>query len=283
MIFAFGEDGMITVHESEADAQRQWEGLDVESHAVVFYDERGSWLKPHFTRPNEQSTFGIMVTSGEYRLIASAEVPPEVDMIEVALAEAAGVEPNPHLNSVSAIRDHIRCAESKRLDRIEQAFRAGDLAALRAALDDPAIVPNGPMPTALGPCLTYAIYWSPLPFIRQLLELGADPNQHDGDGFPPLIAALTKTREVPGSRKRDDVAEIVALLLKHGADPNQRGVNDYTALHQAVAERNAAAIELRLAAGADPKLKTRIDECETPAAMARSAGLAAIADRLDHA
>lgn len=283
MIFAFGEDGMITVHESEADAQRQWEGLDVESQAVVFYDERGIWLKPHFTKPNAESTLGIMVTSGEYRLLASPEMPPDVDAIEVALAEAAGVEPNPHLNSVSAIREHIRCAESKRLLRIDRAFKAGDLEALRAAVDDPASVPNGPMPMVIGPCLTYAIYWSPLPFIRQLLELGADPNQHDGDGFPPLIAALTKTREVPGSLKRDDVPEIVALLLTHGADPNQRGVNDYTALHQAVAERNAAAIELLLAAGADPTLKTRIDECETPAAMARRAGLIAIADRLDHA
>lgn len=158
------------------------------------------------------------------------------------------------------------------LDRIDAAFAAGDLAALRAAVDDPSIVPNGPMPPAIGPCLAYAIYWSPLAFIRQLLEIGADPNHNDGDGFPPLHAALSKTHPHPGSMTRTDVNEVIALLLKFGADPNQRGFNDYTALHKAVEERNAGAIELLLDAGADPNLKTRIDDCETPREMARKAG-----------
>jgi hypothetical protein len=58
--------------------------------------------------------------------------------------------------------------------KIHAAFRAGDL----AALDDPAVIPNRPMPLAIGPCLEYAIYHRPLPFIRTMLELGADPNQH---------------------------------------------------------------------------------------------------------
>src|SRR5262245_42416759 len=93
--------------------------------------------------------------------------------------------------------------EQRRLDdqlrRIDDAFAAGDLDALRAAVDDSAVIPNGAMPMAIGPCLTYAIYWSPLAFIGQLLELGADPNADDGDGFPPLHAALTKTLPHPGS------------------------------------------------------------------------------------
>jgi uncharacterized protein len=176
-----------------------------------------------------------------------------------------------------------RCREAMQFDRIHKAFVVGDLEALRAAVDDPAIVPNGQMPMAIGPCLTYAIYWSPLSFIRQLLEIGADPNHDAGDGFPSLMAALVKTRDVPGSMKRDDVNEIVALLLQHGADPNQRGINDYTALHQAVAERNESAIDQLLAAGADPNLKTRIDDCHSPAELARAAGLTRIADRLDRA
>jgi ankyrin repeat protein len=167
-----------------------------------------------------------------------------------------------------------------RFRRIDAAFKAGDLEALRAAVDDPALIPNGPMPIEIGPCLVYAIYWSPFAFIRRLLEIGADPNHDDHDGFPPLIAALTKTRDQPGSMKRDDVLEVVALLLEHGADPNQRGINDYTPLHMAVAERNARAIDVLLAAGADPRLETRIDECETPLEMARKAGCTEIAARL---
>ena len=38
VIFAFGDDGMIGVHETEAEVRREWEGLDVESQTVVFYD-----------------------------------------------------------------------------------------------------------------------------------------------------------------------------------------------------------------------------------------------------
>ena len=173
--------------------------------------------------------------------------------------------------------DDERCAEARKLQRIDDAFKKGDLEALREAVDDSAAVPNGRMPNTIGPCLIYAIYRSPLSFIRTLLEIGADPNAPVDDGFPPLIAALTCTRDVPGANRRTDVDEIVRLLLSFGTDPNQRGINDYTPLHMAVAERNALAVQILLDGGADPELRTRIDECETPLEMAQAAGLDAIA------
>ena len=49
--------------------------------------------------------------------------------------------------------DEERCAEHERFKKIDAAFKAGDLAALRAAVEDPDAVPNGPMPLAIGPCL----------------------------------------------------------------------------------------------------------------------------------
>ena len=170
-----------------------------------------------------------------------------------------------------------RCAEARKFQRLDDAFKKGDLEGLRAAVDDPALVPNGVIPHTIGSCLVYAIYHSPLPFIRTLLEIGADPNAPVDDGFPPLIAALTCTRDLPGANKRTDVGEIVRLLLSFRTDPNQRGINDYTPLHMAVAERNALAVQILLDGGADPELRTRIDECETPLEMARAAGLDAIA------
>ena len=91
-----------------------------------------------------------------------------------------------------------RCAEAKKFQRINDAFHKGDLDALRAAVDDPALVPNGRMPITIGSCLVYAIYHSPLPFIRTLLEIRANPNAPADDGFPPLIAALSCSRDVPG-------------------------------------------------------------------------------------
>jgi uncharacterized protein len=179
--------------------------------------------------------------------------------------------------------DDERCAGADQFRRIDQAFRTGDLDALRAAVDDPAIVPNGPMPRAIGSCLVYAIYHSPIAFIRTLLAIGANPNTPADDGFPPLIAALACSRDAPGAPRRPDVDEVVRLLLASGADPNQRGINDYTPLHMAVAERNALAVRCLLQAGADPSLRTRIDDCETPLEMARAAGSSQIAAMLSGA
>jgi uncharacterized protein len=170
-----------------------------------------------------------------------------------------------------------RCREHQRIVKIDAAFREGSLAALRAAVDDPDSVPNGVMPMAIGPCLEYAIYHSPLSFIRELLELGADPNPTEHAGFPPLIAALSCSRPQPGSPGRTDTVDILVLLLTFGADPNQRGVNDYTALHMAVSQRHAPAVRILLDAGADPRLRTRIDDCETPHEMAERARLHDIA------
>ncbi len=170
-----------------------------------------------------------------------------------------------------------RCAEYEQFKKIDAAFRAGDLAALRIAVDDPDDVPNGPMPLTIGRCLEYAIYHSPLSFIHTLLEIGAEPDPTDHAGFPPLIAALSCTRSRPGSPGRPDVVKILKLLFSFGADPNQRGVNDFTALHMAVSERNLPALKLLLESGADPRLKTRIDDYETPREMAEKAGLSEFA------
>jgi len=176
--------------------------------------------------------------------------------------------------------DAERCAEYEKFKKVDAAFRAGDLVALRAAVDDPAVVPNGLMPLTIGSCLEYAIYHSPLPFIRTLLEIGADPNPAGHAGFPPLIAAVSCARPRPGSPGRPDVLEILQLLLAFKSDPNQRGINDYTPLHMAVSEHDLWTVDLLLQAGAAPCLRTRIDNYETPREMAEKAGLREIAEML---
>ena len=173
--------------------------------------------------------------------------------------------------------DDERCRHARKIEAIERAFAAGDLEALRAAVDDPSTVPNGVMPIEIGPCLVFAIYRSPLSFIRTLLELGAEPNAPVDDGFPPLIAALSCAQQVEGATPRTDLDDLLRLLLAFGADPNQRGINDYTPLHMAVAVGQPRAVAILMDAGADPDLRTRIDACETPIEMAEAAGLAAVA------
>lgn len=164
-------------------------------------------------------------------------------------------------------------SDGDRALRVDAAFRDGDLEALRDALGDPDLVPDGPMPAGIGGCLEYAIYHSPLRFVRELLVHGADTTPEDHAGFPPLVAALTRPL-------RPDWPAVVRLLLEHGADPDQRGLNDYTALHVAVADRNLEAVRILLAGGADPDIRTRIDDRESPRELARRLGFSEVVDLL---
>ena len=87
-----------------------------------------------------------------------------------------------------------------------------------------------------------------------------------------MIADLSCSRPRPGSPGRTDTIEVMNLLIAFGADPHQRGLNDYTPLHMAVSERHAEAVKVLLTAGADPHLPTRIDECESALELATRSG-----------
>ena len=174
------------------------------------------------------------------------------------------------------------CHASRRFLRIDAAFKAGDLRALLAELDEEHHdrFPNVVIAAGIGDCLTYAIYHSPVSFIAELLDSGADPNRPADDGFPPLIAALSCARSALGSPARGDVREIVELLLAHGSDVQQRGLNDYTPLHWAAGDGDPAMVDLLLAHGADPNEITRIDDMETALEVAAVAGHSAVVGRL---
>jgi uncharacterized protein len=168
----------------------------------------------------------------------------------------------------------------ERFRRLHAAFRSGDFDALRRELGEVDNFPNVDAGSGIGACLTYAIYHGPFSLVRDLLDAGADPNWPTDDGFPPLIAALSTGTRTPGATTRSDVHELLHLLLDHGADVAQRGVNDYTPLHWSAGQGDLDSVDILLAAGADPNEITRIDDYETPLEVATAAGRVAVVERL---
>jgi ankyrin repeat protein len=162
-----------------------------------------------------------------------------------------------------------RCERANLFKEIDGAFKAGDFDGLGKALGGSTrwFDERRPFELGIGHPLEYAIYWSPAAFITALLDAGSNPNYEDPAGFPSIIAAL--------STERPDRLDVLHILLGHGADPDMRGVNDWTPLHYAVSRRDAEAIQLLLLSGADPSLRTRIDDYETALEGAEGAGFEA--------
>lgn len=139
--------------------------------------------------------------------------------------------------------------------RIHNAFKENNFEQLSNLLGDRQEFPNCHL-EGFGHLLEYAIYHSSLSFIQEILETGADPNYQDHAGFPSIIAALSSERV-----EREDMVD---LLLSYGADINQRGINDWTPLHWAAAYDDVKLIEFLFEKGADPTLRTDIDDKATP-------------------
>ena len=74
LVLAFLDDTTLELHPSREAACAEYEGVDVESGAVRFYDAKGSALEPRFVVPNKTShVLGMKwVRSGTYELVPSA-------------------------------------------------------------------------------------------------------------------------------------------------------------------------------------------------------------------
>jgi ankyrin repeat protein len=155
---------------------------------------------------------------------------------------------------------------------LERALERGDLRAARRALGDPDDWPNSHDPYTWSRVLAIAIGCARLETIRQLLRDGADPNLIGlDDGFPALIDVLHPRRDDrPELRRWGDRLPLLAELLAAGADVHARGLNDWTALHFAVADDDPIAVTMLLRHGADPEARTRIDDLETPLEIAEA-------------
>ena len=95
MIFAFADDGTLSVYDTEAEVQRECEGVDVENRVYSFYNEYGVFLEPVFVAPNKRGkALGLVawVESGTYKLTPDPAA--KEDSFALALFETSVLNPN---------------------------------------------------------------------------------------------------------------------------------------------------------------------------------------------
>jgi ankyrin repeat protein len=100
--------------------------------------------------------------------------------------------------------------------------------------------------------------------VAWMLRRNVDIAFQDKEGYTVLHAAL--------ERSKPDRHEVLEMLLRHGAPTSVHGINDWTPMHLAAAREDIEALRLLLQFGADPSIRTRIDEYATPLEEARHLG-----------
>ena len=118
--------------------------------------------------------------------------------------------------------------------------------------------------------LGLAAYFKHPDTVRMLLELGADV--HQAANNPAKVQALH-------AAVSSNQPQIVRWLIEAGADVNARQQMDYTPLMGAAANARLDILEMLLAHGADPSLKTT--DGKTAAQLAREHGHEEVAMRLE--
>jgi hypothetical protein len=102
-ILAFVEDGELCVFPSMAAACTKFEGIDVDSGTVVFFDEAGTPLEAKFNRPNATGKILGPIgwgRSGEYHLVPKQT--DKGDSLALALHEARYIEPGAEFTSIAS-------------------------------------------------------------------------------------------------------------------------------------------------------------------------------------
>ncbi|HEV2611530.1 MAG TPA: ankyrin repeat domain-containing protein [Noviherbaspirillum sp.] len=116
-----------------------------------------------------------------------------------------------------------------------------------------------------------------LDLVEALLGLGANPNQLDPAGQLPLHSAIEAYWDNP----RKSLA-LTKLLIDHGADIENRGYPDFTALHRASLRNAFDIVILLVTMGADINARSedRGDGGRTPLDVAEMHKLSGIAQYL---
>jgi len=146
------------------------------------------------------------------------------------------------------------------MDRIFQAVLAGEKQLARALRSDPLAARTTSSCDVFVESIPHWLYTGDTPLhlaaaamrlgsIKILLDSLADPNAANRRGATPLFYACdprpTSRRWTPAVQ-----AEVIAVLVQHGADVNHSDRGGATALHRAVRARSASAVRQLLKFGA---------------------------------
>jgi ankyrin repeat protein len=151
----------------------------------------------------------------------------------------------------------------------------GDLDRVRALLDAEPTRVDAVSPDGFSP-VGYSAFFGHPALLRELVARGGDVNAASRNAMRvcPLHSAAAHS----------DQAKAVLLahiVLEAGAAPNARQQGGFTALHEAVLNRNRELVQLLLRHRADPELAN--DAGVSPLDLAREAGDATLLALLEHA
>lgn len=188
-------------------------------------------------------------------------------------------------------------------DRDGEGVSALLLARYRGLTDVVSAIVEGRGPGALDLCEAAAV--DDVATVGRLLAAGADPDQRSADGFPALglaaffdaagaAALLVRAGANVGARATgamtvqplhsaaaSPTGACLPLLVAAGAPLDEAQARGITPLHEVAFRARAPWVELLLAAGADARV--RADDGRTPADLAESAAVPALAARLREA
>ncbi|XP_019624429.1 PREDICTED: ankyrin repeat and protein kinase domain-containing protein 1-like [Branchiostoma belcheri] len=132
---------------------------------------------------------------------------------------------------------------------LSRAISRGQLATAKFLLQGLRADPNARDRCGHSPLYSaVALRWS-APYVRLLVDHGADVNGRCPSGSSPLHWAIV-------GKDRDTVE----ILIKHGADVESVGYSGFSVLHWAVRARNTAAVVMLLEAGASPNCQDMFGE-----------------------
>ena len=108
LVFAFDEDGTLSVFDSASGAISEYEGIEVENGVVKFYDSCGIYLQPVFTTPNTSGKLlGLVpwVASGEYALTPNSGT--GGDSFALALSNTVSLNPNSWFATLAQLKAEL--------------------------------------------------------------------------------------------------------------------------------------------------------------------------------